>query len=163
MNDLPPVRRARESDGPAIVSLWLALQKEHVRIDHRYRLSRDAELRYRNDITEFLRSDVWRFVVAVVSGQVVGFISARHWFPEPIYEQRLEIFVDSIYVEAAFRRQGIGRALVSEIRRWGEESEAVRLRLGALAQNADAVNFWVQVSGEPDIISLTIELESSGQ
>ena len=157
------IREGREGDIEGIISMWMALQEEHAIRDARYEVAPSAERRYRNDIGEYLKAEVWRIVVALDDDQPAGFASARHWYPEPIYRQCLEVFVESIYVEPARRRTGVGTALYQSIRSWAEAIGAERLRLGALARNGEALAFWHKVSAKQDIIVLTVELEGRPQ
>ena len=59
----------------------------------------------------------------------------------------------------AARKQGIGRRLVGPIRQWGEVEGAVRLRLGALADNPAAEAFWSAMGARALSVAYTIELK----
>jgi phosphinothricin acetyltransferase len=51
-------------------------------------------------------------VVAVAGGEVVGWASLSAWSPRGAYARTAEA---SVYVRAAFRARGVGRALVAEL------------------------------------------------
>lgn len=51
-------------------------------------------------------------VALAVSGQVTGFASLSPYRPRPAYSTTVE---DSVYVDGAFQRQGIGRALLNDL------------------------------------------------
>ena len=72
--------------------------------------------------------------IVEVDGQRVGYLSVER--------RPTEIWLDALILESRFRRQGIGTALVSDLRR---EAALRRLpiRLGVLTGNAAQV-FWQQ-------------------
>ncbi len=152
------IREAQLSDADRLVALWFALQEEHTASDDRFNLAPDAKQRFANEVLDQIHASVVRLAVAETDEALAGFISARHWLPDPIFDQRLEVYIESIYVMPAFRRSGIGSTLVSDVRRWAIEKGAVRLRLATIASNKRAISFWSSISATPDILGMTIEL-----
>lgn len=151
-------RPATPSDTETLVALWRALLDEHENLDERFRRADDAETRWRNDLAAWLTSATHRLVVAEWSGEVAGFAHAYRYAPPPLYAEREEVFVESLYVRRASRRGGAGRALVADIRAWAEASGAEQLRIGTLAGNAEAGAFWRAAGAVPYEIAWTLAL-----
>lgn len=47
-----------------------------------------------------------------------------------------------MFVEEQYRNQGIGTLLINEVKKNAKEKGAKRLRVGAIAQNAEAIQFY---------------------
>jgi len=141
------IRSADASDGPAIVGLWSELQSEQHEIDQRFSASEDAAERWLNDFREWVKApDVCRIVVAELDGEsgskLVGFASAHLWWPPPVYEQVLEVYLDEVYVRPANRRQGFGSKLLDDVQEWARGKDVAQIRLSTLAANQEAIGFW---------------------
>lgn len=55
---------------------------------------------------------------------------------------RRVLFVDEICVSSRYRRQGIGKAMMAEIRKLAKTQGCTGLQLGVYPQNKDAVAFY---------------------
>ena len=108
-------------------------------------LSRD-ELGYdfpleetKNKLKLLLKSEEDRVYVAVHNEKVVGYIHACTY--ELIYAPTMKNIM-GIAVSSAYRKKGIGRALLNEIELWGKESGAHGIRLVSGSTRTDAHVFY---------------------
>lgn len=69
-----------------------------------------SEAEQRHWIAE--HSGIYPAIVAEINGNVCGFASLSPYRPRPGYSTTVE---DSIYVDANYRKQGVGKALLSSI------------------------------------------------
>ena len=137
------IRSAGLPDGPAIADLWRELLSEQHEIDQRFSASDDATERWMNDFKEWVGApDVHHLVVAESEGGLVGFASAELWWPQPVYEQILEVYLSELYVAPAHRGQGIGSKLLDDVQEWARGKDVAQIRLDALAANQEAIGFW---------------------
>jgi GNAT superfamily N-acetyltransferase len=161
------IRKARVGDGDRLADLWRELHEEQHEIDPRFMLADDAVERWLNDLKEWIEApDVRHVLVAETDPQagdpyLVGFASAQLWWPQPIYEQTLQVYLDELYVTREFRRQGIGTRLYDRVRGWAKERAANRIRLGVLALNGDAISFWKHVGAEGFVLEMSMETSTS--
>lgn len=152
------IRSARDSDGPAITNLWEKLLEEQHGLDPRFAASDDATERWLNDFREWVEApDVHRISVAELDGVIVGFVSAQLWWPPPVYEQILEVYLDELFVETSHRRQGIGSKLLDDILEWTRTLEVTRVRLGTLANNQEAIDFWKKRGASEFLVALLLD------
>jgi GNAT superfamily N-acetyltransferase len=156
------VRRARKEDQEALAFLWIQFLQEQTALDPRFAVAEDALERWRNDFPLWLNEESRRIFVAEGEG-MIGFSTAHRWWPPPIYEEAVEVYVDELYVAPAARRSGVGRRLVGAVREWAEALGADRLRLGMLAANTPAAHFWEHLGARAYSLTMTIELETGGR
>jgi ribosomal protein S18 acetylase RimI-like enzyme len=79
-----------------------------------------------------------RIFVAEVEGAVVGFVGVlARIVPEPD-ESQAYAYVSDLIVVPAYRRRGIGRALLERAERFARGEGAKALRVGVLAKNEPA-------------------------
>lgn len=153
------IRRALQTDRSLVGRLWTAFLKEQSEADRRLGLADDALDRWYNDFPLWIKDETKRIFVAESGGKTVGFLTAHRWAPPPIYTDSSEVYIDELYVVEEHRGKGAGRRLVDEARTWAGELGANRLRMSALAENQEAVDFWKEQGAEPFSVTLTIELD----
>jgi len=78
-------------------------------------------------------------VVAELAGRVVGLL---HVFVRPAIENPREAVVEAIVVDVAYRRSGVGRALMTEAERWGREHACRSVMLSSNVTRAPAHAFY---------------------
>jgi ribosomal protein S18 acetylase RimI-like enzyme len=95
--------------------------------------------------------------VAEEEGQVVGFVCAWARVPsdEPDEDPSEYAFVSDLVVEPAHRRRGVGRELMSAAEDYARARGARRIRLGVLARNRAARDFYESMN----YLEREIELE----
>ena len=159
MNESIAIRVAGVGDASAVCALWLGLMRDHERMDERWRLAEGAQERWYNDFRWLVEDDSHLFLVATAAGRVVGFVHAYLWEDLPIYMNVLEVFIASIYVYPDYRLQGAGTAMVDEVKRWGVQKGAERVRLGVLSKNKESAAFWESQGAAPLSVFYTLPLE----
>lgn len=153
----PDVRRALKSDVDAVTQCWSNFLTEQASLDERLRISEDAIERWENDMPLWLEDETRRVYVADRNEAVVGFATAHRMAPPPIYESRGEVYLDEIYVDPNYRRNGLGEQLVEAVMAWSDRVKAERVRLSVMAQNVAAQTFWEAQDAVSFSITYTIE------
>ncbi len=152
------IRRAGRADTAAAVALWAQLQAEHTALDPRHRPSASARDRWQTDFGVWTESDAHRVFVADADGEVVGLVTAHPFWPAPVYEQALEVYVTELVVRPSHRGQGVGAALLAEVRSWAQAQGATQLRAGVLSRNAGGRAFWEREGGDDLFTTVTLAL-----
>lgn len=83
-------------------------------------------------------------MVAEVAGQVVGMCTAQLLISTA--EGGLAALIEDMVVEQAYRKQGIGRALLLSIEQWAFKRGVKRLELLADMENAPALDFYQKMN-----------------
>ena len=151
------VRRAREEDLPAVLGLIDLMNKEGKEwwvFQPRTGFEREVEATYRAS----LRDPVAHHVVAEVAGRVVGSALARIERVSTRSDQRA-LELSGVVVDPAFRRTGVGRALVSEAARFARARALEIVTLKVFAQNDGGMRFWEEMGFTPRIVQFTGRVE----
>ena len=136
------VRRAGQQDLPAILSLPMALLREHAHNAIYGRLRADAEPRAAKLFAAQLQSANEVLFLADVAGETVGVLRCIHSFGSPLLEPAQYAYVSSVYVVPGAREQGVLRALLAEAVRWCNERGLEEMRLHNAADNPLANAAW---------------------
>jgi GNAT superfamily N-acetyltransferase len=92
-------------------------------------------------------------LVAAAEGRIVGLL---HVFARPAIENPREAVVQAIVVDQAFRRAGIGRTLMAEAERWGNEHGCHSVVLSSNIARAPAHAFYAALGYRVAATSLVL-------
>jgi GNAT superfamily N-acetyltransferase len=152
------IRLAHHRDAGEIARLWRDLLSEQHDVDSGFNISDDAVERWLNDFKEWVEApDVRHIIVADSDDGIAGFASAQLWWPPPVYEQVLEVYLDELYVRPSDRRKGIGSQIMTDVLEWARDREARCVRLGTLSANAGALEFWTKKGAAQVAVTLSLE------
>jgi ribosomal protein S18 acetylase RimI-like enzyme len=138
------IRRAVDDDGDALSLLSAEIQAM---------LAEALPLRFKppaadifppEEVIALLGLPANHFFLAEVEGSAVGYVyAAIVKRSETAAQYALEVvYVHHLYVRAAFRRRGIGRALLDAVRAVGAEQGIARLALDVWTFNEEALAFF---------------------
>jgi GNAT superfamily N-acetyltransferase len=150
------VRPARTSDAVDLTRNWIEVAHHYVELD-----PEAAQVPTTDGLVEFFeellgrpRSEDSVWLVAEIDGQVIGDISARLERPAKDAERQvlrhlgeIRVYVDSLSVAEAYRREGVGTRLMQAIEQWGRDRGAVRVMLDTNARSPLSVPFYEQRMG----------------
>lgn len=153
------IRRARPADLEAAVGLWRGLQDEHAAMDPRHRPSASAEERWRTDFGVWVASEVHRVFVADAGGEVVGLVTAHTYWPAPMYEEEMEVYLTELVVVPERRGSRLGERLVEAVRTWARDLGVRQIRVGVLSRNERGRAFWSRLGGEDFFVTVTLPVE----
>jgi GNAT superfamily N-acetyltransferase len=95
-------------------------------------------------------------LVAETAGRVVGLM---HVFARPALENPREAVVQAIVVDAAFRRFGVGRELMTAAENWGRERGCRFVVLSSNTARAPAHAFYAELGYRVSATSLILRKE----
>lgn len=154
------IRRARRDDEAAAVALWSHLQAEHKAMDARHRPSATASERWRNDFRVWVKGDTDRVFVAEVDGHLVGLVTAHPYWPSPMYEQEMEVYITELVVAPEQRGAGVGKRLVEAVRAWARAQGVTQIRAGVLSRNERGRAFWHREGAEDLFTTVTLSVDA---
>lgn len=155
------IRRATREDAAALYVLWSRAREHNARVDSRIVLRPVSLEEFAGALAQQLsRESSAVFVADGGPGGLRGFISGSIEAAQPDRVPERHATIGYLWVEPRWRRQGIARALVAELRRWAAALEGVRhLEMPVLAADAAAVHFWQALGFRPFITRLWSPLE----
>ena len=90
-------------------------------------------------LAQMVKSTVCKIMIAECNGVIAGYIHAEDY--EVTYSDSLKNIL-AIAVDDRFRRNGIGRALLSAVETWAKETGAVGIRLNSSMARTKAHVFY---------------------
>ena len=159
------IRPATASDAPAISRLWEKLVAYHQTLDPDMPAAApDGAARYGRSLVDRLDDNHTCVLVAEVDEQVVGYVLGVvvDLMPE-MFEYHAGGFLADIFVEEAYRGQGIGRALVRALEDWFRDKELRYFEWHVASSNKSALAFWEAMGGHSFMVRMRayIKLENS--
>jgi GNAT superfamily N-acetyltransferase len=143
------IRPATADDLEAVVDLWLEMMAEHEAFDPRVRLSISARSAYRNyALYHIEREDAPVFVVEK-RGEIIAYCLAYCARSLPMFRPSSYGFISDLVVGRAWRRQGLGTALLERVRAWFAGRGIRSLQLQVYSRNAPGLQFWQRVGFSP--------------
>jgi GNAT superfamily N-acetyltransferase len=157
------IRPATIKDGDAIERLWRHLVEYHVHLDNNLPgEARNGARRYARRLVERLDDTQTHTLVAEENGQVVGFaLGAIVDLIPDVFDQEPSGFLADIYVDEAYRGQGIGRALVEAMTDWFRKQGVRYFEWNVAARNPDARAFWQAVGGQDVMVRMRAPLKDN--
>lgn len=133
---------ARETHIPEIVELWKELMDFHREGDPFYIRSHDGHHRFEKYVRESMESQNSQVLVALEGEKVVACSISNVAHYPPVFERTTYGFISDMVVKKDYRRQGIAKRLLSEIRKWFSQQGVTRLELRVSSENEVAHSFW---------------------
>ena len=157
------VRPAQETDADVISSLSAEIQALHAQALPQLFKPAARDSFPAAAVRGLLQHPDWIFIVACVDTSVVGYASAQiqHRSETPIRRAESALFIHWIGVQADWRRQGVGRALIDAIRNAAERHGLGALLLDVWAFNADACAFYEAMGFHPQRQILSLDLNGA--
>lgn len=90
-------------------------------------------------LLKLINSSSDKIFVAVIGDEVIGYVHANDY--DLIYAPHMKNIM-GIAVAEKYKRNGIGKALLSEVEKWAEETNAKGVRLVSGAARTDAHKFY---------------------
>lgn len=127
------IRRATEQDMEALLALYVDLHEFHAQsLPHSLRIPDVYDHSVsRETLKGLFDQETAAIFVADVLGSVVGLVEVYLKADEehPLVVTHRYGYVQSLVVAAAFRKHGVGKALLEEAHRWTQEHGGEELRL----------------------------------
>jgi len=155
------IRLATEDDVPAIGQMWEKLALFHNMLDSALPpAARGGGKVYARRLVSRLSDSQTRLIVAEDDGELVGYALAVIIDVIPdMFVQENSGFLADIYVDDAFRRKGVGRALVDSVKVWLLENGIRTFEWYVAEHNAVGKRFWESVGGRRVMVRMRAETE----
>jgi GNAT superfamily N-acetyltransferase len=99
-------------------------------------------------------------LVGRADGEMVGY--ALYFFTFSSFIGRPGIWLEDLYVRPAFRRQGLGRAMIEAVARIGAERHCGRFEWTALNWNKNALDFYKKLGAQMMDEWVLVRMNSEG-
>ncbi|MCX6346188.1 MAG: GNAT family N-acetyltransferase [Armatimonadetes bacterium] len=151
------IRRAKQSDLDAIVSLWVELLDFHQERDPYYTLNEDAQKHTAKHIAGTIDSLKSIVLVAESDNIVIGYLIANIQQRPPAYKGGALVSISDICVNGGSRRAGAGVAMVKELIKIADKKGIDRVEVGYSARNEHSVAFWDKMGFKPFNVTAALD------
>jgi GNAT superfamily N-acetyltransferase len=151
------IRTADIGDGKVLAKLNAFVQELH--LQHRPDHFKETSVPHLEAWYEsLLRKPATRAWIAEVKGEPVGYVLAlcRDLPENPFTRARAWLEVDQLAVDPHYRRQGVGRALVSEAIAYAQETGLVSIEASSWSFNQEAHKLFGHLGFVPKIIRFEV-------
>lgn len=148
------IRKAGAGDIPVLIDFLIKLGL-HVSGAKRQTLSRKAKMRLRDFLQEYIDDPGKHMVVACTgAGEIVGMGNIEIWHSPNLWEESREPeyksgFLDDIWVEPAYRKQGVMAKILGELIDFAEKHHIEELVLEYAVSNKEAAGAWKRLGFTP--------------
>ena len=138
------LRRARPRDAAAVKALFWKLHTFNAGLDPRFALSAEWETHFDAAMEEAVRGRESLCLIACErqSGQTCGFVLAAIHRDSGMWRHREWVEVEGLYVEDAWRGQGLGACLLARTCDWAKRMGQPVVQLYVTASNGQALRFY---------------------
>ena len=154
------IRLVQPDDIDAVARLWEALVEYHRQLDSDLPpAAPQGARRYARRLIERIDDPMSRVLVAQVDGEVVGYVLGVvvDLAPE-MFAQDASGFLADIFVDEAYRRAGVGKALVGALTDWFREKKLHYFEWHVAARNEAGLAFWRSFGGREVMLRMRAEL-----
>jgi ribosomal protein S18 acetylase RimI-like enzyme len=154
------IRSITLDDADILADMWLSLVASHQALDDNLpAAARGGEHRYVRRVMDRLSDPYTCALMAEVDGQAVGYVLAMvvDLMPD-IFAEPPAGFLADIYVEPAFRRQGVGRSLVGIVQDWFRQCGVQYFDWQVAAHNPAGLAFWRSIGGQEVMLRMRVPL-----
>lgn len=125
-----------------IIEIWKEFMDFHRDIDPFFTRRDNGHHSFKKHIKESIESQKSQVLVALDNEKVVAYsLSHVHHYP-PVFGHTTYGFISDIAVKKEYRKQGIGKCLLNEIKRWFSQHGITRIELQVSSRNKVACSFW---------------------
>jgi len=100
----------------------------------------------------------YRNLIAVVEGEIAGFISVVYNLT--LFHRKGTALINELVVSAKHRNVGVGKALIQEVLRISKEEGWDEVQVGAKKTNSSAIGFYRKMGFDREYILLVKEFDS---
>ena len=129
-----------------------ALEKDLIAVDNLLTLLIQDERIYNKNINPDFKVDGWYqkyinddnrvILVYEMDSKIVGYLYG--YIEVTPVNIRNEAFLDALYVEESFRKNGIATELINDFINWVKMKDAISIEVGVLLRNNKAINLYLK-------------------
>ncbi|HZK07208.1 MAG TPA: GNAT family N-acetyltransferase [Bacteroidales bacterium] len=142
------IRKAKLQDIEQVTNYGLILLKQHSDLDPYFVPTDAVEEVYRDFMERSLLSEDRLLLVAEIDGKIVGYAAAEIQARSPIFRIAKNGYINDVFVEEEFRKLGIAREFLTELKKWFESKGIKHVELSVLADNEVGKKTWAKFGFE---------------
>lgn len=152
------IRKAKLRDVKQVTEYGVSLLKLHHEFDPYFAPAKNVYEVYRKFFKGCIYSKNRRLLVAVEKGEIVGYAIGELSSRPPVFKIRKIGFVSDIFVEKKFRKLGIAKQFLRELKIWFKSKKLKHIELTVHVKNEVGKKAWAKYGLEDYIIKKRVEM-----
>lgn len=136
------IRKARLGDVEGVISQATKLLKQHAAFDSYFTPSKEVYNVYKKFLTGCVHAKNRHLLVAKDSGKIIGYAIGEIGTRPPGFKIRKLGFISDVYVEEKYRRRGITKQFLIELKKWFKEKKLNYVELTVHVKNDVGMKVW---------------------
>lgn len=154
------IRKAKPQDIEQVTKYGLILLKQHSDLDPYYVPTDAVEEVYQNFLERSLLLEDRLLLVAEINGKLVGYAAAEIQTRSPLFRIAENGYINDVFVKEEFRKLGIAREFLAELKKWFKSKGIKYVELSVLAGNEVGKKTWAKFGFEDYEIKKRVEMGS---
>ncbi|MDD2196559.1 MAG: GNAT family N-acetyltransferase [Bacteroidales bacterium] len=154
------IRRANLQDIEQVTKYGLILLKQHSELDPYFTPIESVDKVYRNFLEKCLNSENRLLLVAKKNGKLIGYAAGEIQARSPIFKIAENGYINDVFVEGEYRKLGIARKFLIELKKWFESKGVEHVELSVLVKNEIGKKTWAKFGFETYEIKQRVEMGS---
>ena len=148
------IRKAIETE----IDILLSFEKGIIEVEKPFdETLREGEIHY-YDLIALIRSDKAEVLVAIVDNEIVGSGYAKILEAKPYQKYMEYAYLGFMYVNPAFRGQGINQKILSRLIEWAKSKNLKDIRLEVYDKNTIAKNSYLKFGFKPNLLEMRMDI-----
>lgn len=152
------IRKAKLQDLEQVTKFGLVLLKQHADLDPYFTPIETVDNVYRKFLEGCLNSENKLLLVAEKEGKLMGYAAAEIQKRSFIFKIAENGYINDVYVEEEFRKLGIARMFLTELKNWFNSRNIEYIELSVLASNEVGKKTWAKFGFEAFEIRERVEM-----
>ena len=152
------IRKAKQQDIEQVTKYGLILLKQHSDLDPYFTPTETVDKVYRKFLEGCLSSENRLLLVAENKGKLVGYAAGEIQTRSPIFKIAKNGYINDVFVEEEFRKLGIARKFLIELKNWFESKGIAHVELSVLVENEVGKKTWTKFGFEAYEIKKRVEM-----
>ncbi|MBI2638094.1 GNAT family N-acetyltransferase [Candidatus Peregrinibacteria bacterium] len=153
------IRKAKLKDIKQITDYGVSLLKQHYELDTYFAPAKNLYEVYRKFFKGCVYSKNRYLLVAEEKGKIVGYAIGELGSRPPVFKIRKFGFISDVFVEKNFRKLGIAKQFLLELKKWFKSKKLNHIELTVHVKNEIGKKAWAKYGLEDYIIKKRVEME----
>ena len=128
-----------------------------IRDEKQYDLGIDESFVVTNMYENFIEDPSKLIIVAEEKGKIIGYLYAKIKQTDPTYKYKIAI-LDALYVDNAYRRRGIAKSLIENLKKWAIHMEVKKIEVNVWSNNIKAKKLYEQENFKTVVETLSLDV-----
>lgn len=154
------IRKAQLHDIEQLTDYGVILLKQHSDLDPYFTPIKTVGKVYRKFLEGYLDSKDKLFLVAESNGIIIGYAVGGIQTRSPIFKVSEIGYINDVFVEKEFRKLGIAKGFLKELKKWFEGKNIQYIELSVHARNEIGKKTWTKFGFEAYEIKKRVKMEN---